>query len=151
MESIRNSVLAHLTELQWRFEERDSFVAAPVSAANGTWTVQFFMPPGSDQLIIHSLLPLDVPPHELVNVACFLTMANFGLSVGNFEMDLSDGPRGGEVRYKTSIDAQGAHLPTPIVRNLLDANIRTADRYLPGLQRAVVGHPAASCIAAIDG
>ena len=105
------------------------------------------MPPGSDELIIRSLFPIAVPPHELVNVACYLTMANFGLSVGNFEMDLSDGPRGGEVRYKTSIDARGAELPAPIVRNLLDANIRTADAYLPGLQRAADGRPAAICIA----
>lgn len=151
MESIRNSVLTHLTELEWRFEDRETCVAAPVSATNGEWTVLFFVPPDSEQLIIRSLLPLDVPPHELVNVACFLTMANFGLSVGNFEMDLSDGPRGGEVRYKTSIDVHGAQLPPQILRNLLDANIRTSDRYLPALQRAAVGHPAATCIVAIDG
>jgi len=39
-------------------------------------------------------------------VAEFINRANYGIIIGNFEMDFADG----EIRYKTSIDVQGDKL-----------------------------------------
>ena len=46
-------------------------------------------------------------PEEMrVPMAEFLTRANYGLRIGNFEMDFEDG----EVRYKSSVDFEGIEL-----------------------------------------
>ncbi|HQR44383.1 MAG TPA: hypothetical protein PLX97_16920, partial [Gemmatales bacterium] len=47
----------------------------------------------------------------------------------NYEMDMNDG----EVRFKTSIDAEGGELTKPMIDNLLRSNLISMDRYFPGL------------------
>ena len=60
--------------------------------------------------------------------------ANYGLHIGNFELDMGDG----EVRFKTSIDTESTALSFELVRNVVYANVMQMDRYLPGLM-AVLG------------
>lgn len=69
-------------------------------------------------------------------MAEYLTRANYGLVLGNFEMDFRDG----EVRYKTSIDVEGAEIVPGLIRNLVYANVITMDRYLPGLLSVIYGN-----------
>ena len=66
----------------------------------------------------------------------YLTRANYGLSIGNFEMDFEDG----EVRYKTSIDVEGGELTQGMIKNLVYSNCATTDRYLHGLMKVVYGN-----------
>src|SRR5438874_9539363 len=49
--------------------------------------------------LFYSYCPVRAPEDKRPVLADFLTRANYGLYVGNFEMDYNDG----EVRYKTSI------------------------------------------------
>ncbi len=63
----------------------------------------------------------------------YLTRANYGLRIGNFEMDFSDG----EVRYKTSIDVKGGNLTPSMVKVIVYANLHTMDRYLPGIMEVI--------------
>jgi hypothetical protein len=66
--------------------------------------------------------------------------ANYGMIVGNFEIDLDDG----EVRYKTSVDVEGVTATRQLIQNLVAPNVITMDRYLPGLLSVAFGgkHPA---------
>ena len=68
-----------------------------------------------------------------------MTRANYGLIIGNFEMDFSDG----EVRYKTSIDVEDEdeddRLSVALIKNLVYANVLTMDRYLPGVMSIIYG------------
>jgi hypothetical protein len=74
-------------------------------------------------------------------MAEFLTRANFGLTIGNFEMDFSDG----ELHYKTAIDVTGDRLSLPLVENLVQANLVIMDKYLPGIVAVIGGeHPEAA-------
>ncbi|MBP8974021.1 MAG: YbjN domain-containing protein, partial [Anaerolineae bacterium] len=68
-------------------------------------------------------------------VAEFLTRANFGLRIGNFELDYHDG----EVRYKTSLDFEDEKLTPALIRNAVYPAVTTMDRYLPGLMKVVYG------------
>ena len=68
-------------------------------------------------------------------VSEFITRANFGMIIGNFELDLSDG----EVRYKTSVDLEGVDIQSNMLRNLLYANVLTMDKYFTGLMRVIYG------------
>lgn len=82
-----------------------------------------------EQFVFYSVCPIKVPEQKRLAVAEYLTRANYGLVIGNFEMDFSDG----EVRYKTSIDVEGDELTPALVKNLVYVNLHTHDRYLPGL------------------
>ena len=77
-----------------------------------------------------------------------LTRANYGLNIGNFEMDFSDG----EVRYKTSINVEGGQLTTTIVKKLVYANVLTLDKYFPSIMKVIYADiPPDEAIALIEG
>ena len=151
MEPIRQSVLSYLEEQDWDFDERETFIGLQIAGSTGEWTMLFFMPPESEVLIVYSVLPVEVSPEWARNVASYLTAANFGLSIGNFEVDLVAGPRYGEVRYRTSVELRDVPPGPAIVRNLVDANVATVDTYLAGLLEAAQGRPFESCIADAEG
>lgn len=91
--------------------------------------------PDLDQFIFYVVLPVRVPEELRAAVGEFLTRANYGLRIGNFEMDYSDG----EVRYKSSIDFEGITLETALVRNVIYPAVQTMDRYLPGMMGVIYG------------
>ncbi|MEL6492946.1 MAG: YbjN domain-containing protein [Cyanobacteria bacterium J06621_3] len=62
-------------------------------------------------------------------MAQFITRANYGLILGNFELDYTDG----EIRYKTSLDVESDRLTPALTKNLIYTNVMTMDQYLPGL------------------
>ena len=83
--------------------------------------------------------PFAAPPPPVVEdrsaVAEYLTRANYGLRIGNFELDYADG----EVRYKSSLDFEGQTLTAELIRNAIYPAVHTMDRYLPGLLRVTFG------------
>lgn len=92
--------------------------------------------------------PVRVPEAARLAVAEYLTRANYGLRIGNFEMDFDDG----EVRYKSSIDFEGATLSAELVRHAIYPAAQTMDRYLPGMMAVVYGGKSpAEAIAEIEG
>src|SRR5688500_12466181 len=71
---------------------------------NGKW--QVFCTISGTRLHCYSVLPTIVPQEKQREVMEYLTRANYGLSIGNFEMDLRDG----EIRYKSSVDMADGEL-----------------------------------------
>jgi len=77
----------------------------------------------------------------------FITRANYGLLVGNFEFDLDDG----EVRFKAAGDYEDGDMSQSQFRNLLFLSVSMVDRYFPGLQSVIQGSSdAAAAIAEIE-
>jgi hypothetical protein len=70
-----------------------------------------------------------VPETKNLAIAEFIARANFGMIIGNFELDFTDG----EIRYKTSIDVEGANLTFLQIKRLVYANVMMMDQYLPGI------------------
>jgi hypothetical protein len=70
-----------------------------------------------------------VPEEKRVAMAEFITRANYGMRIGNFEMDFSDG----ELRYKSSIDVEDDHLSSPLIKHMVYPNVLMMDKYLPGI------------------
>jgi len=87
----------------------------------------------TERVCIMSILPMVVPESKRTAVAEYVTRANFGILIGNFELDFRDG----EVRYKTSADVEDTPLTRTFIKNLLVANLGTADRYFPGLMKVL--------------
>ncbi|EFO78916.1 hypothetical protein OSCT_3211 [Oscillochloris trichoides DG-6] len=100
---------------------------------NGNLTCLAELRTEAQQLICYALAPLVVPPAMLATVAEFLTRANYGTYIGNFELDY----RSGEVRCKSSIDFEGEILTERLIRNTIYPAVRLMDTYLPGLVRVI--------------
>src|SRR5918993_233598 len=98
-------------------------------------------------LIFYSYMPVNAPPEKMGQAAEFVTRANRGMRIGNFELDFEDG----EIRYKTSIDVEGGELSGKMIDNLLRANLSTINRYFSGLMELIYGdRPAAEVIKKIE-
>jgi len=89
-----------------------------------------------EQFLFYVIAPVKAPDEIRSSVAEYITRANFGLRIGNFEMDYSDG----EVRYKSSIDFEGVALTSELIKNAVYPAVHTMDFYLPGLLAVMYGN-----------
>lgn len=131
MENIQQQIEAFLTEDEWPYEtlEDDIGLHARYGGENDEWSCYVLVDEEQSLLVFYSVLDVGVPPAMRNTIAEFIARANFGLILGNFEMDFSDG----ELRYKTSIDLTGIDLPKALIRSLLYTNVVVMDKYLPGI------------------
>jgi len=88
-----------------------------------------------EQFVFYVVAMLKVPEDARVAAAEYITRANYGLRIGNLEMDFSDG----EVRFKGSVDFEGLELSPQLIRNTVYPAVQTMDRYLPGLLKVAFG------------
>lgn len=77
----------------------------------------------------YSVCPEKIAEEKRADVNEFLTRANYGMTVGNFEMNLDTG----EVRCKTSIDLEGNMLNFSLLNRLMEVNVCLMERYLQGI------------------
>lgn len=118
----------------------------PVDAIPLAWRVHVWVRAAEQQVLVHSVFPSLVPADRLDAVSRFVQRANFGLIMGNFELDLDDG----EVRYKTSVEVGDLHPGQMLLRPLFVANIGTCHRYFPGLAAVIDGASADAQIELIE-
>lgn len=139
-----------LEEDEWhpqRVEERYIYRMG-FSGKNGTTSCYAQIRPDLDQFLFYVVAPVKAPESARPAVAEFITRANYGLRIGNFEMDYRDG----EVRYKSSLDFEGIALSPPLIKHAAYPAVQTMDRYLPGLMAVIYGDkPADQAIAEIEG
>ena len=134
MGQIFNAVVDFLTDDGWKYtilEEDQDLLALTLSfkGKSGSWQCFSIVDEEKHWLRFYSILPVHVPEDKRADIIEFMTRANYGLMLGNYEMDMNDG----EVRFKTSIDGEGGELTKPMIDNLLRSNLISMDRYFPGL------------------
>ncbi len=78
-------------------------LSSAVSADSLEWSLYAVTFEETEQVAIYSAIPINVPEERRLAAAELITRANYGLRLGNFELDFSDG----ELRFKTSIDVEG--------------------------------------------
>lgn len=101
----------------------------------------------AQQLVIYAYAPLKVPEEQRMRSVEYLTRANYGLNVGNFEFDFNDG----EVRFKNGIDFEDEDLTYNWIRNTIYPAVRLMDFYFPGLMMVVFGgHEPAEAIKLLE-
>ena len=144
MGTLLDVVTAFLDGQSWPYEtvKDGRVVRFPFAGDSEEWQVfveareQYF------QVVVYSVAPFNIPEEHRLPAAEYLTRANYGLIIGNFELDMEDG----EVRFKTSIDVEGAALASAMVRQLVFSNLRAMNQYLPGLAAVVEGKSSAKQI-----
>jgi hypothetical protein len=120
---------------EWAFEQdtEESVLRMEYEGENGTWACLAQAIDERQRFLFFSSLPKFVPELMRLEASEYLTRANFGMEIGNFEMDFSDG----EVRFRTSLDIEGGELTETMIKNLVYTNVAVMDQYLPGLKKVV--------------
>ncbi len=102
---------------------------------NGKLTCYAKVREKQQQFVFYSLCPINAPENKRLAIAEFITRANSGTIVGNFELDFADG----EIRYKTSIDVENDRLSSALIKQMVYANVTMMDEYLPGIMSVIYG------------
>ncbi|MEM6403953.1 MAG: YbjN domain-containing protein [Cyanobacteria bacterium P01_D01_bin.116] len=102
---------------------------------SGKWTCYARAREQQRQFLFYSVCSVNAPENKLAHVAEFISRANYGMAVGNFELDFNDG----EIRYKTSIDIDGNQLNFDFIRTLVYTNVMMMNQYLPGIMWVIQG------------
>lgn len=88
-----------------------------------------------EQFLCYVMMPFKIPEDSRSTIAELVTRINYGLRVGNFEMDYEDG----EVRYKTCIDFGGEILTRGYIKNAVYLALKTMEKYVPAFLSVVYG------------
>lgn len=116
--------------LEWHETTDDEVIRATVAGETGVWACYVVAREASDRCTVYSQVAWQTPPEVRPEMAETITRINFGLPLGNFELDFSDG----EIRFKTSIDVNSERLTPDLFAALLEPNFATMDTYLPALE-----------------
>ena len=132
-------------EVVAKFLDEDGWFPAPIDGTtafrsgfngdSGKFRVITHVNVELEQLYIYVMAEVNVPEETRSAVSEFVTRANYGMRIGNFELDLNDG----EVRYKSSLDFEGHELPNRLISNAIYPAVTTMDRYFPSLMRVAFG------------
>ena len=135
------AVAEFLDEQGWAYEPApDGDVLAFLFRGDrAQWTCYCAAMEEHERVAFYSVAPFNVPEETRPAAMEFVTRANFGLVIGNFELDLDDG----EVRYKTSLDLKGSEFTPTLAGRAVIPNLHAMNTYLPGLE-ALVGDPSAA-------
>jgi hypothetical protein len=130
-------VMSYFMEKGWPVAKHDELpiLRLEYEGDNGSWFCYARVREDADQLVFLSVLSEKAPEDKRMAIAEYLTRANFGLNIGNFEMDFDDG----EIRYKTSIDVTDATLTPGLIDPLVKASLVAMDDYLPGIRSVIAG------------
>jgi len=119
----------------WKYhcDKDDTIIHFGMTCRNGSFQCVAHAREDAEQFVVYSHFPCNAPAEYRDKVARYLTRANYGLVIGNFEMDLDDG----EIRYKTSICVRDSNLDNGMIKHAVGFNVNMMDKYMPGLMAII--------------
>jgi hypothetical protein len=126
-EDVRDAVISFFEDAQWAANWDGDTLHALYSGENALWSCIGRV--RERRFVFYSVAMLIVGAEHAAAVAEYITRANDGMVIGNLELSWDSG----QVRCRTSIDVDGGELTAAMVRRLVEVNVLTMDRYLPGL------------------
>jgi hypothetical protein len=133
MSAALRTLIKTLEADQWTYIREvgeSTLMSRYLSENDERWTVYSQIRDEDSFCIIYGICPVRVAANQIVSAVEFITRANQDLPIGNFELNFDKK----EIRFKTSLDYEGAELTIPLVRQLLRGNVAMMERYLPGLR-----------------
>lgn len=131
----------------WGYQvlEEGEAIRSGFTGDNGQFGLYFTMNNG--RLLVRSLAPNNAPAAKRSEMAEFLTRANYGLAIGNFEMDFRDG----EIAYKTGVTTGGEPVEDWLLKDLVYINCLMMDKYFPAMMQVLYsGVTPEAALAALD-
>jgi len=103
---------------------------------NIDWSCFAYTREKQHQFVFYSIAFEDVPQDKISTVVEFVTRFNYGISIGNFEINIDKGT----LRYKTSLDFDKTTPTTDLMAPLIYANTTTFGKFLPILEDLIAGN-----------
>jgi hypothetical protein len=134
-------------ENRWPYSEVQGVpvLLSELSGSLGRWPFYAHVIEDKDLILLYSICPMRAPEDRRHEMSQFLTRANYGLAVGNFELDFDDG----EIRYKTVLQLHGDELDATALKRLVRGNGIAMETYLPGIGSVIAGEPALTVVESI--
>ena len=137
-EQIVDAVRNWLDKDGWHYEynaERHLFKMG-ISLKSKIKSGRIFVDVKEDCYVVYLYSPIDGDKANLSELTKYLTMANYGLLNGNFELDMQDG----EIRYKTYVNCDGLEsLSSEVVQDSIYVGCIMMDRYGDGIAALALG------------
>ncbi len=149
MGQIQDSVEAFLARTEWGYERHpeEASLAVQIGGDNGRFTLYIEIDETRKQLVAYALCPVRCPHEKRAAMAELTARANWGLVLGNFDLDMDDG----DIRFKTSADVEPYAFTPDCCAPILFPNVLTMDRYLPALMGVIYSdQPPAALIAKVE-
>ena len=137
MTMIKTTVINYLDKQGWHHQQMQDRETVTLNLRTdiSNYRLAFDFKEELDLVILYVLHEQNVIESKRSEVAEYLTRANYGIVLGNYEMDFTDG----EIRYKVSIDVEDGVLSEAMVENMISASIASVDRYFSGLMAIQYG------------
>lgn len=99
--------------------------------------VNYFVPVHRDSYTVYAVSPIGADSDDknaIREMAVFLSRANYGLRIGNFELDCNDG----EIRFKVFTSCDGIALSREIVKASIVIPAMMFERYSSGILSVIL-------------
>lgn len=137
-EQIVDAVRDWLDKDEWRYEyiAEKQLIKMGINLNSKIKTGNIFIDFKDDSYLVYLYSPISGDKENLEQLNKYLTMANYGLINGNFELDLRDG----EIRYKTYVNCDGLEsLPEQVIKDSIYVGCVMMDRYGNGIAALAMG------------
>ena len=117
-----------LDEHGWAYEELDDDTALGwrMSGPDGTWSSFAVARESERRFAVYSVLDDGIGEPLRADAAQLVARVNWGLPLGNWELDLDDG----SLRFKTSIELGGEPLSLATAARVIERNLAVVDAYV---------------------
>ena len=137
-EQIVDAVRDWLDDDDWHYEynaEKHLFQMG-INLKSKIKTGRIFIDVKDDCYLVYLYAPISGDADNLAELTKYLTVANYGLFNGNFELDVHDG----EIRYKTFVNCDGLEsLSAEVIKDSIYVCCVMMDRYGDGIAALALG------------
>lgn len=132
--SIANAVTDFLTEDDWHFsfDEDLGIFRFDLSLKGKLKKVNYIVDIKDDEYLVYVISPIGADendPNMMANMAEFICRANYGLKMGNFEVDFDDG----EIRFKVHVLCKGITPTAAMIKKSIYCPATMFDHYGSGI------------------
>lgn len=132
-----DALVQHLEEREIHFsaeavgEAQVAFMT--FTGTNGVITCEAAVGAEGQRFDVAATAPLTAPEGRRLAVADFLNRVNWGLALGNLELDME----AGRIRYRAETLLQGQHLPSEFIDVLVGYGSELVDGLIPALSLVI--------------
>ena len=139
LDSIVDALRDWLDDDDWRYEydAEHQVIKTGVALRNKLRSARIFIPVREEESYsVIAVSPINGDPANLGEMLKYLTMANYGLASGCFELDVRDG----EIHYKIYVNCRGLDtLPKEIIEASVYVCYSMMERYGNGIAALAMG------------
>ena len=130
----------YLASQEWNYEDMrdndDVYIAAMGFSVEGRLnSIRLLVQADETTIQSFGVCPINATESSAPQVVEYVTRANYGLKIGKFEFDYSDG----EVRFQSSLSSLEGTPNLANIERVVDMPIRMFNRYGDGLVKALMG------------